>query len=142
MSGAGRHPTKLTRRRFITSSASLAVSSVMATPLAPLPGANAAQTTPEFRSDWAACPDRVWLGQDYWANPLQDWQIAKGRLECTNAAADRNVHVLTRHLGQRTGNLVMSVRVGRVEGGTLGTGKGTVGFASACRVRWATTATA
>ena len=118
----------LTRRRFIANSASLAVTSVMATPLAPRLGANAAQLTAEFRSDWAACPDRVWLGQDYWANPLQDWQIAKGRLECTNAAVDRNVHVLTRHLGQRTGNLVMSVRVGRVEGGPLGTGKGTVGF--------------
>lgn len=28
-----------------------------------------------------------YAGQDYWANPLQDWQIAKGRIECTNAAA-------------------------------------------------------
>jgi len=134
--------TKLTRRRFIARSASLAVSSVIATPLAPLLGANAAQTTPEFRSDWAACPDRVWLGQDYWANPLQDWQIAKGRLECTNAAADRNVHVLTRHLGQRTGNLVMSVRVGRVEAAPSARGRARSAFASACRVRCATTATA
>lgn len=100
----------------------------MATPLVPLLGVNAAQPTPEFRSEWDACPDRVWLGQDYWANPLQDWQIAKGRIECTNAAADRNVHVLTRHLGERQGTLDMRVRVGRVEGGTLGTGKGTVGF--------------
>jgi alkaline phosphatase D len=120
--------TKLTRRRFIASSASLAVSSVMAAPLAPLLGVTAAQPTPEFRSDWDACPDRVWLGQDYWANPLQDWRIAKGRIECTNAAADRNVHVLTRHIGERKGTLDMRVRVGRVEGGALGTGKGTVGF--------------
>ena len=100
----------------------------MATPLAPLLGAEAAQAAVEFRSDWDVCPDRVWLGPAYWANPLQDWQIAKGRIECTNAAADRNVHLLTRLVGEGKGTLDLSVRVGRVAGGTLGAGKGTVGF--------------
>jgi hypothetical protein len=120
--------TKLTRRRFIAKSASLAAGSVVAVPLAPLLRVNAAQPTAELRSDWDACPDRVWLGAEYWANPLQDWHIARGRLECTNAAADRTVHVLTRRLGERRGNLSMSVRLGRVEGGALGAGKGTAGF--------------
>ena len=41
-----------------------------------------------------------WLGEEYWANPLQDWRIAHGRIECTNAALDRNVHLLTRQLGE------------------------------------------
>jgi alkaline phosphatase D len=119
---------KLSRRRFIARSASLAASSVVATPLAPLLRVNAAQPAAEFRSDWDRCPDRVWLGPEYWANPLQDWRLAKGRIECTNPAADRNVHVLTRHLGDRMGSLNMSVRVGRVEGSAPGTAKGTAGF--------------
>src|SRR6266545_3919292 len=117
-------PTRLTRRRFIAKSAALAA----AAPLAPLLRAGAAQTSAEFRSDWDACPDRVWLGPEYWANPLQDWRIANGRVECINAAPDRNVHVLTRYLGESMGNLTMSVRVGRLDGAALGRGKGTAGF--------------
>jgi phosphodiesterase/alkaline phosphatase D-like protein len=120
--------TKLTRRRFIARSASLAAGSVVATPLAPLLRVDAAQPAPEFQSGWDACHDRVWLGPEYWANPLQDWQIANGRIECTNAAPDRNVHVLTRQLGERKGDLAMSVRVGRVDGGALAAGKGAAGF--------------
>ena len=114
--------TKLTRRRFIAGSASLAATSVVA----PLLRASA-QPTADFRSRWDACHDRVWLGPEYWANPLQDWQIVSGRIECANAAADRNVHVLTRQLAERKGNLDMSVRVGRAEGGVLVT-TGSVGF--------------
>jgi alkaline phosphatase D len=102
----------LTRRRFIAGSASVAASSVVARLL----GADALQPGAEFRSRWDACPDRLWLGPEYWANPLQDWQIANGRLECTNAAPDRNVHVLTRQLGERDGTLDMIVRIGRLAG--------------------------
>jgi hypothetical protein len=58
-----------------------------------------------FRSAWDRAPDRVWLGAEYWANPLQDWRIAGGRIECARAAADRNVHVLTRQLANRSGTL-------------------------------------
>ena len=115
--------TKLSRRRFIAGSASLAATSVVA----PLLRGSTAQQAGEFRSRWDACHDRVWLGPEYWANPLQDWQIANGRIECTNAAPDRNVHVLTRELGERKGTLEISVRVGRAEGGVLVT-TGSVGF--------------
>jgi alkaline phosphatase D len=123
-----KRPTRLTRRRFLANSVSLASSAVVAPPLAPLVRLTAAQPPAEFRSVWDACPDRVWLGPEYWANPLQDWQIANGRIECTNAAADRNVHVLTRQLAARSGDLTMSVRVGRVDDGAPGAGKGAVGF--------------
>lgn len=105
-----RRSTRLTRRRFIAGSASLAATSAVA----PVLRGTAAQTTAEFRSRWNECPDRVWLGAEYWANPLQDWQVANGRLECTNAAPDRNVHVLPCQLGERPGTLDMSVRLGRI----------------------------
>jgi hypothetical protein len=102
--------TRFSRRRFIASSASLAASSLVT----PLLEANGLQTTREFRSNWDSCPDRVWLGPEYWANPLQDWQIVSGRIECTNAAPDRNIHVLTQQLAGRDGTLATSVRVGRI----------------------------
>src|SRR5687768_17470165 len=115
----------VSRRRFIQSSTTLAAG------MAALPTtastAAAQQEIVEFRSDWPAWHDRVWLGAAYWANPLQDWRLVKGRIECHNAAFDRNVHLLTRELGPLSGNLEMRVRLGRL-GGPLRGGKGSVGF--------------
>jgi hypothetical protein len=72
--------------------------------------------------------DRVWLGPDFWANPLQDWRVQQGRIECVTAAMDRNVHLLTRQLQKGKGGLRMSVRLGRVEDGPVGEGQGSAGF--------------
>jgi hypothetical protein len=88
----------------------------------------AAGSGTEFASRWKSTPDRVWLGEEYWANPLQDWRLAGGRIECTNAAPDRNVHLLTRQLGKAPGHLAMSVRIGRVGGAALSEGRGSFGF--------------
>ena len=115
--------TKLTRRRFIAGSASLAASSLVS----PLLRAHAAPQPTEWRSNWERCPDRIWLGPEYWANPLQDWRVANGRIECTNAAPDRNVHVLTRQLADRSGTLDMRVRAGSLGSGRVAT-VGSVGF--------------
>ena len=114
---------KLTRRRFIAGSASLAASSLVS----PLVRADAAQQTPEWRSNWDRCLDRIWLGPEYWANPMQDWRVANGRIECTNRALDRNVHVLTRELADRSGTFEMRVRVGSL-GDTVVGPVGSVGF--------------
>ena len=66
----------------------------------------------EFRSAWPADAVRPWAGPEYWTNPLQDWRIADGRLECIASGGDRNVHLLTRQLGAAGGDLRMSVRLG------------------------------
>jgi hypothetical protein len=118
--------SRLNRRSFLSRSATLAAASASAPALSPLLHA-AGQPGAEFRSAWDGLPDRPWLGPEYWANPLQDWRVANGRIECLNAAPDRNVHVLTRQLANRPGNVRMSVRVGRVGGGKLA-GKGSFGF--------------
>ena len=96
--------------------------------LAPhLKAAGATMTSP-FRSGWQRMPDRAWAGPDFWTNPMQDWRIANGRLECIKAALARNVHVLTRDLLAGAGTLLMSVRLGRVGGGPMAEGKGSAGF--------------
>ena len=93
-------------------------------------GATEAADTPavHFQSTWQSEPDRVWLGPDYWANPLQDWRLAGGRIECIKAAPDRNVHLLTHQLGSQPGALAMSVRIGRAGGENLAAGRGSFGF--------------
>lgn len=119
----------LSRRRFLQNSAALAASAAVTTTL-PTSTAVAATNAgaSDFVSNWQNCPDRVWLGPEFWSNPLQDWQVAHGRIECTNAAADRNVHVLTRSLAARDGQFSLRVRLGRTDGSTLGKGTGSAGF--------------
>jgi hypothetical protein len=119
-------PDFLNRRRFLTRSATLAAATLVASRLSPRLHA-AGEPGAEFRSAWDRAPDRVWLGAEYWANPLQDWRIAGGRIECTKAAADRNVHGLTRQLANRAGTLDLRVRIGRAGGGRLA-GQGSAGF--------------
>ncbi len=65
-------------------------------------------------SDWHAQNDRVWIGPDYWANPLQDWRIAGGRLECAVSGGNRNVYLLTHESLPAKGTLTLSVSLGLI----------------------------
>ena len=64
----------------------------------------------EFSSNWHHAHDRIWVGEEFWANPMEDWRVAGGRLECTRAGANRNVHVLTRQMAPRVEPMAMIVR--------------------------------
>jgi hypothetical protein len=66
----------------------------------------------EFASDWHRQPDHIWIGPAYWANPMEDWRIRDGRLQCTSSDANRSVHLLTHRLGEQDGTLELSVVVG------------------------------
>lgn len=111
-----------TRRDVLAGSAALAASGLLSET------ATWAADGYVFRSAWQNDLDRVWLGADYWAGPLQDWRVKGGRVECINAAPGRNVQVLTcEHSGQGTG-FRMKVKLGRVDGSPLGLGKGSAGF--------------
>ena len=68
-----------------------------------------------FRGRFDDTPDRVWLGPEWWANPMEDWRVADGRIECLSNGGNRNVHVLTRQLGPKRGRFEMSVRGGLIE---------------------------
>ncbi|MDZ7639856.1 MAG: alkaline phosphatase D family protein [Bryobacterales bacterium] len=56
----------------------------------------------------------VWLGPDYWANPMQDWRRRGKRFECHVSGGDRNVFSLTRELKAEPGDFAMSVRLGKL----------------------------
>ena len=61
--------------------------------------------------------DRVWVGKDFWAVPLEDWQVSGGRLEGTGDIRSR-VHILTRTLNGENGDLFVSARMGLIDGRT------------------------
>ncbi|MEC3907167.1 alkaline phosphatase D family protein [Tamlana sp. 2201CG12-4] len=65
-----------------------------------------------FKSNFIGIQPRTWVGQEYWANPMQDWRLAHDRLECLVSAKNRNIHLLTRQLNERKGELDMKVRLG------------------------------
>jgi alkaline phosphatase D len=77
----------------------------------------------DFRAAVHPRLSRTWLGPEYWANPLQDWRLAAGRIECLHTGPNRNVHLLTHRLARGAGEFEVTVRAGWIEG----TG-GSVGF--------------
>ncbi|MFC2128050.1 alkaline phosphatase D family protein, partial [Bacteroidota bacterium] len=62
-----------------------------------------------FRSDFNTSESRTWVGPEYWSNPIQDWQVSNGELECLVSKPNRNVHVLTKKLNSATGDFSMQV---------------------------------
>ena len=81
-----------------------------------LPATAALAAGDDFAGAFPDGVQRVWAGRDYWTNPLEDWRVSAGRLEVLSGGANRNVHVLTRQLGEKAGTLEMSVRIGRIDG--------------------------
>ena len=66
----------------------------------------------EFSSNFRNTHDRVWLGEEYWANPMEDWAIENGRAVCLRSGANRNIHLLTYGLSERGKAFGASVRLG------------------------------
>ncbi len=72
-----------------------------------------------FSKDWESTPDRTWIGPEFWANRLHDWQVADGRLECIADRARlgfRNVHLLSVDLSETPGPFQFRVRTGSLIG--------------------------
>ena len=78
-----------------------------------------------FRSDFNDTHDRTWIGQDFWAIPLEDWEVREGRIECTSDIPQARVHLLTRVLRPGNGNFELSARMGLLENKD---GMGSAGF--------------
>jgi hypothetical protein len=115
------------RRSFLKKAGSTALGATALTLAHP---AHGSETTEEarvsFRSAWLPDTDRPWPGPEYWPNPLQDWRVRAGRLECFSPGGDRNVALLTRDVAARKGDLSLSVRLGKI--GDVPLQRGFVGF--------------
>ncbi len=79
----------------------------------------------DFQSAWHDTHDRVWIGGAYWANPMEDWRIKDGHIECVKGGPNRNVVLLTHEIDDASKPFEMRVRVGKLGDGRAG---GTAGF--------------
>ncbi len=72
---------------------------------------------------WAKTHDRVFLGGDFWANPMEDWRVSEGGAECLSPAGGRSVHSLT-HQVTKNDVFTMAVTLTRLEAGKPDGGAG------------------
>ncbi|MBA7513295.1 hypothetical protein ES705_05310 [subsurface metagenome] len=68
----------------------------------------------EFNHQWPDNINRTWLGPDFWANRLQDWEINDGRINCLVSDRNRNVNLLTCRLSENDGDFSVSVVTGLI----------------------------
>lgn len=59
---------------------------------------------------------RAWIGPEYWANPMMNWQLSNGRIECTHGGLMNEVHSLTHQLAEGKGDFRMQATVGLMPG--------------------------
>ncbi len=78
---------------------------------------------PPAADPWARTHDRVWLGGQFWANPMEDWRISQGGAECLNPGGGRSVHSLT-HQVTKNGAFAMAATLTRIEVGRTDGGAG------------------
>lgn len=82
----------------------------------PVASAHADEAAKSPHSDaWKSTHDRIWLGGEYWANPMENWRIIDGAAECTSTAGGRNVHWITRQIESPQLGFEISVEGQRVE---------------------------
>jgi alkaline phosphatase D len=78
-----------------------------------------------FQSIWHQEQDRIWVGEDFWANPMEDWRIEDGILECVRTGGNRNVQSLVAQIKDGNGEFELRLEFGLLETGKAG---GTAGF--------------
>lgn len=67
------------------------------------------------RDNWYKTYNRVWLGKQYWANPMEDWRVNNGAAECITRGGNRSVHSLTHQITNIDQAFSMSVEVTRLK---------------------------
>ncbi|MFV0590970.1 MAG: alkaline phosphatase D family protein [Draconibacterium sp.] len=64
-----------------------------------------------FRADFNNIHDRVWVGKDFWAVPLEDWKVESGKLHCIGQVPQSRVNLLTHLISPDAGDFEVSVKI-------------------------------
>lgn len=67
------------------------------------------------QDNWENTHDRVWLGGEYWANPMENWCVKSGGAECLSRGGNRSVHSLTHQLVDFSKSFEISLVIQRLE---------------------------
>ena len=84
---------------------------------------HSSRPTPKASDSWRNTHDRTWLGSEYWANPMEDWKVSNGGVECLSTSGNRSVHSLTHQLNQHA-TFTLSVDLKRTTIGPIDGGAG------------------
>ncbi|MFC2126146.1 alkaline phosphatase D family protein [Bacteroidota bacterium] len=69
---------------------------------------------PVYKYDFNNLNHRTWIDKEFWAIPIEDWQVKGGRMECIGERTNMRMNILTEVLtGQ--GILNLSVKAGLLE---------------------------
>lgn len=85
----------------------------------------------EYQSRIPADTTRTWIGPEFWANRLQDWRIADGRIECLadqRRLRMRTLHLLTHRLSGQSAPFEISVTTGLIPRPSETPGNAAAGF--------------
>ena len=72
------------------------------------------QLTKPIKDAWRNTHDRIWVGGEYWANPMEDWHIVKGGAECTSTGGNRSIHSLIYQLTEHK-PFQVSIKITQIE---------------------------
>ena len=67
--------------------------------------------------DFNSINDRVWIGEDFWSVPLEDWRVQDGRVECLSTIENSTLTVLPFNMADNKSSFDISVRMGLLDKG-------------------------
>jgi alkaline phosphatase D len=83
---------------------------------------------PASRHEFSGVNDRVWLGEKYWAIPMEDWAVKDERIEFYGTEKNSRVNVLTSVLKEGNGNFEITADMGLMKTRSKKAVWGTAGF--------------
>ena len=78
----------------------------------------------QFTENFNKTNNRIWVGENFWSVPLEDWEIKNGRLNCIGERSNMRVNIISRKL-RTEGNLKININSGLIEKGAE---EGSAGF--------------
>lgn len=69
--------------------------------------------------------NRVWIAEDFWAIPMEDWQVNNGRLECTGKELNSRLNLLAYVLNDSESDFNLTFKMGLIH---KGENEGTAGI--------------
>ncbi len=73
----------------------------------------------QYTASFKNVNDRIWIGKDFWAIPLEDWKVADGKLQCTGNEPQSRVNLLTYKIAPDPGDFEISVEASLIEKGDI-----------------------
>ncbi|KXI29446.1 alkaline phosphatase D family protein [Paraglaciecola hydrolytica] len=114
---------QITRRDALKIAAAGLAASTLGCASVATPQKNVGVLKQKIVDSWSNTHDRVWIGGEYWANPMEDWHIVDGGAECLSTGGRRSIHSLTHQLTQAK-NFSIAVGIKRLNLGASDGGAG------------------